>query len=277
MKYKIIVDSSSNLLPTYLSGYSDIGFAVAPLTIRFNGKEYIDDASLDVGKMLKELSSFPGKATTACPSPGDYLKEMKDAEYYILITISSKLSGSYQSACLAKEAYAFPDNVLVIDSKLVCGTMEQLVLKAVEEIQKGTDFETLKSCLFGYRDTLNLLFVLNRFDNLIKNGRMNRVTALIAQLIGIKPLCYGDGGEIKIKEKVRTIQGVFKRLVVNIGKMGSDFEQRMCIISHTEAPDLALTLKNAIQERYPFKEIKVVENRGLAAFYSLEGGIICCF
>lgn len=277
MQYKIIVDSSSNLLPSYLSSHPAIGFAVAPLTIRFGGKEYVDDENLDVEAMLRALEQDGGAASSACPAPGDFLKHMEGAEHYIVITISQKLSGAYASALTAKSNYEHPDEVFVLDSKLVCGSMEQLVVKAVDLIEQGLSFEEIQDKLTEFRDTMNLLFVLNKFDNLIRNGRMNKIVAFIAQLVGIKPLCYGKNGEIQIKEKVRTLQGVYKRLVHNIGTMCPETEGKTCIISHTLCENDAIALKQEIEKRYHFKEVKVEPNRGLCAFYSLEGGIIVCF
>ena len=277
MKFKIVVDSSSNLLPDYLKDQKDIGFNVAPLTIRFNNQEYVDDEKLNVSEMLKKLGEFKGKSSSACPSPDDFLSCLTDAEYYFIFTISEKLSGSYNSALLAKKLFTNPDNVFVLDSKLVAGSIEQLVIKAVELINQGLTYEDIKIKLEEYRNSLNLLFVLNKFDNLVNNGRMNKVVAFIAQFANIKPLCCGEDGEIKIKEKIRTVNGALKRLVFNIGKMVKETKNRICIISYTECKEIALSLKEMIEDEYNFKEVKCVPNRGLCAFYSLEGGIICCF
>ena len=106
---------------------------------------------------------------------------------------------------------------------------------------------------------------------------MNKVVAFIATMAFIRPLCYGEDGEIKVKEKIRTLKGALKRLVVNIGKMVSETKDRICVISHTCNEADAMYLKTLIKEQYEFKEIIVEENRGLCAFYSLQGGIIVSF
>lgn len=277
MKFKIIVDSSSNLTKDYLDNEKDIGFAVAPLTISFDGKEYVDNEKLDVHQMLIDLSKSKDHARSSCPSPQDFLNHLDGATYYFIYTISSKLSGSFNSALIAKESSSTKDNVFVLDSKLVCGSIEMMVIKTVELIKQGLSFEKIKEEMVKFRDSMNLLFILNKYDNLVKNGRMSKVVAFVANLANIKPLCYGEEGEIKIKEKIRTVGGALKRLVFNIGKMCKDISSRVCIISYTECEEVAVELKEMIKKAYNFKEVKIVPNRGLAAFYSLEGGIICCF
>jgi DegV family protein with EDD domain len=202
---------------------------------------------------------------------------MIDAEYYIIITISGKLSGSYNSAMIAKQTSSNPDNVLVVDSKLVAGAMELDVLKAQELIEKGLDFKTVSEELLKFRDSSNLLFMIDRYDNLIRAGRVNKVMAFIASHLHIKPLCYGENGEVKVKEKIRTVEGTLKRLVVNIGKMCADTVNRICVISHTNNQKAVNYLTDAISKEYHFKKIVVRENRGLCSYYSLEGAVMVGF
>ncbi len=276
MKYKIIVDSSSNLKKDYkLNG--DIGFDVAPLIVKVGDKDFIDDGTVNTKEMLDLIHSTKEKATSSCPSPYDYSSRMTDATYYIIITISSKLSGSYNSACIAKTTYSHPENVLVLDSKLVCGAMELDVRKAVELINSGADFNIVCSGLETFRDSTNLLFMIDRYDNLVKAGRVNKVLAFLASHLHIKPLCYGEDGEIKVKEKVRTIEGTLKRLVVNIGKMCSDTTNRICIISHTFNQKGADFLKDSISKEYHFKEVIIRSTEALASYYTLDGGIHVAF
>lgn len=275
MKYKIIVDSSSNLKSDYLINEKDIGFDVVPLTIRINDKEYVDDDNIDVNEMLNDYE-LTKKGQTSCPSPNDFLSKINGADYYFIFTISSKLSGAYASALIAKDISELNDKVFLLDSKLVCGSIEELVIKTVELIKENKDIEEIKKELTSFRDSMNLLFILDRFDNLVENGRINKVVAFVAKLANIKPLCYGEDGEIKIKEKIRTFLGAIKRLSYNVGKMASDFN-RPLIISHTNNLEMANELKVMIENEYNFKNVIIREHKGLSAFYSQNGGIIVCF
>ena len=276
MKYKIVVDSSSNLTSDYIKD-DEVGFAVAPLTIRVGGKEYVDNDTVDVDELLDNTMKSEEAGKTSCPSPQDFLNTYEDAEHVIVVTISSKLSGSYNSAVLAKNMSANPDNVHVIDSKLVAGAIRIVANKAYELIKKGLEYTEICKKLDDYSKTVNLLFVLDKFDNLVKNGRMNKVLAFVATMINIKPLCYGEDGETKIKEKIRSLQGVFKRLVVNVGKFCENTKGRICVILHTNSLENAKILKALIEQTYEFDEVIIENNRGLCAFYSLNGGIIVSF
>lgn len=277
MKYKIIVDSSSNLTKNYLKDENDIGFDVAPLSIRINDKEYVDDGSISEEELLEKLNNTKEKTSSSCPSPNTFLSKLCGAEYYIIITISSKLSGAFNSANVAKNMYDNPENVMVIDSKLVAGAMRILTDKALELIKENKSFEEIEVELNKRRDENKLLFVLDRFDNLIRNGRVNKVLGFIASKLSIKPLCYGDDGEIKIMAKIRTFAGVIKKLSIEIGNMVTSTKGRKCVISHTKNEEFAMILKDLIEKQYEFDSIVIEENKCLCAYYSLEGGIIVSF
>lgn len=276
MKYKIICDSSANLLSEHYHS-SNVSFDSVPLSIYIDGKEYVDDENCDIEQMIHDMNNPSSKLSSSCPSPNEYLKHLEGADKFIIITISSHLSGSYNSAYIAHNMYKNPDDVFVIDSKLVAGAMELIADEAFNLIEQGLDFEKIKEKLTKYRDERNLLFVLDKFDNLIKQGRVNKVVGFLATKFNIKPLCYGEDGVIKIKEKVRTIQGVLKRLVINIGHMCEVTKDKVLIISSTKADNSVQFLKEEINKLFEFKEIRIRENRALCAFYAMEGGIIVSF
>lgn len=276
MKFKIIVDSSSNLLNSYYQDKKDVAFKVVPLTIRIGQEEFIDNDELDVNRMLDVLRLNDG-GQSSCPSPNDYLRELDEAEYSFIITITSKLSGSFNSACVARTMCKNPEHVFVIDSKGTAGSIVLIAEKLFELIKENKEFSVITSEITAFRNSVNLLFALDRFDNLVRNGRMSKLTAFIAEKIAIKPLCYADDGEIKIKEKIRTFRGVIKRMTHYVGKMCEDTTNKICIIAHTQNESAALELKKDIEENYHFKEVRVMENRGLCAFYALEGGLIVTF
>lgn len=276
MKFKIIVDSSSNLLNSYYQDKKDVAFKVVPLTIRIGQEEFIDNDELDVNRMLDVLRLNDG-GQSSCPSPNDYLRELDEAEYSFIITITSKLSGSFNSACVARTMCKNPEHVFVIDSKGTAGSIVLIAEKLFELIEENKEFSVITNEITAFRNSVNLLFALDRFDNLVRNGRMSKLTAFIAEKIAIKPLCYADDGEIKIKEKIRTFRGVIKRMTHYIGKMCEDTTNKICIIAHTKNESAALELKKDIEENYHFKEVRVMENRGLCAFYALEGGLIVTF
>ena len=200
MKYKIVVDSSSDLLNDYIVD-DDVLFEVAPLTIHIGDKHFIDDENININKMLEALDSSV-KATTSCPNPNDYLKCFDGADNIFVVTISSKLSGSYNSALIASNSVE-GKNILVIDSKLVSGNIIRIVDELYRLIKEGLTFLEIKDRILKFRDNEKLFFVLDKYDNLINSGRLPKAIAFVASLLKIKPLCYGEDGEIKILHKVK--------------------------------------------------------------------------
>ena len=128
-----------------------------------------------------------------------------------------------------------------------------------------------------YRDSLNLFFILDKFDNLVKNGRMSKVTAFIANALYIKPLCVAQEGTIEVYEKPRTMKGALNRLVDSIATKCNDTKDKTCVITHCKNIEDATYLKNKIKDKYQFKDIVVSETKGLCSFYALEKGIIVSF
>ena len=224
MKYKIIADSSSDLLDDYIID-DEIDFEVVPLTIHVDGKEFIDNKNLNVKEMLKAMHDFKGKSTSSCPSPLGFM-DSYTADYNFVVTITSKLSGTYNCANLAATNIE-NKKTFVIDSKATSGTEVLIVDKLYELIKQGLSYETICSEIIKYRDSLELYFILNDFDNLVKNGRMSKIAASVAKIMAIKPICKAIEGEIKIHKKVRTRRVAIKDMVEEICAFNN--ENKKCV------------------------------------------------
>ncbi len=273
-KFQIVVDSSSDLLNSYITD-ENILFNVVPLTIKVGEKEFIDDENIDVENMLKEMHAYKEKSTSSCPSTGSFEEIFKLAENTICITIGSKLSGTYNAARLAGDM--IDENVHVIDSKLTSGALVLIVDKCYELMKQDLSFEEIVKQLNEYTETRNLLFVLDKFDNLVKNGRMSKVSGIIAGVLKIKPIATGQDGEIKLVDKKRTALAALKRMVEMIGERVSDIGERTLIIAHCFDLPTATQVKDMILESYKFLDVKIQQMRGLCSFYALEKGIIVSF
>lgn len=271
MKYKIVVDSSCDLTKDYIKD-ENVGFDIAPLRINVLKKEFVDDENIDVKAMLKAMASTKEKSSSACPSPETFKQCFEGADNVICITMTSKLSGTFNSAYLA--ASECSNNVHVIDSESTAGGMILLVDKAYELMKQNKEFKEIVDELNEYQKTINLLFVLDKFDNLVKNGRMSKIAAVVATCLYIKPLCIEQGGEIKIYEKPRTRRKALERLVTNIGILSEKKSNRKICISHCYCEEDAETVKRMILKEYPDSEVRITEMRGLTSFYALENGLL---
>lgn len=274
MKYQILVDSASDLIDDYIKD-ENIGFKVVPLTIRTGEQEFVDDNTLDTAKMLEQMHANK-KSTSACPSPESFLENFSNAQYTFIVTITSKLSGCYNSAVVAKNSYEKSENVCVIDSKAVSGTEILIVDRLKQLIEEGKEFEEICNEIQKFRDERELFFILHKFDNLVNNGRMSKFSYLLANTLSIKPVCVANDGEIKVAKKVIGIKNAFSKMITMIGEKIKDFSKRVLIITHCFAEKEVNDIKDSIEKKYNFKEIRVKPMRGLCSFYALEKGIIVC-
>ena len=274
MKYQILVDSASDLLSDYYTD-PEIGFKVVPLTIHVNDKEYVDNDSLNIQEMLADMHASK-KSSSACPAPQSFLSEFDNAEYTFIVAITSKLSGCYNSAVVAKNSYSKPENICVIDSKAVSGTEMLIVDKLIELIKQDLPYEQIVKEITEYRDKRSLYFILQKFDNLVNNGRMSKIAGLIASKLVIRPICIAYEGEIKILKKIIGIKNTFTKLVQMIGEKAKDFSKETLIITHCFAEEEANYIKSDLEKKCNFKEIRILPMRGLCSYYALEKGLIIC-
>lgn len=274
MKYKIIVDSSSDLQKKdYIQ--DNIDFEVVPLTLHVDDKEFIDDENIDVKELVDSIKKCSKKPTSSCPAPGDFLKTFT-AENNFCITLSSKLSGAYASANTAKDLS--DKNVFVIDSKGTSGMMEIITKKLIELINENKSYDDICNEITQYVETVNVLFAFDSFEGLVKGGRMNKIVAMIARLANIKLICKNNNGEIAIFKKTRSTKLAYKSIVDELSSLENyDYSSRDLIISHEDAIELAEELKSEVEKRCHFRSIIIRPMRGLCSFYVLEKGLIISY
>ena len=273
-KFKIVVDSASDLTNDYMKD-TGIDFAVCPLTITVGGVEFVDDDALKLEHLMNSLKNPNIKTSSSCPSPGVFLNAYEGAEYVFCVTLSSKLSGSFNSAFLASTMAT--NKVHVIDSKLVSGAVRLIVDELVLLINQGLSYEEIVLAIDKKVKGQKLLFVLQKFDNLVRNGRMSKIAQTIATFLHIKPLCEGVDGETKVVAKIRTLKNALHALVEAIGKDLQALKGKTCVVSHCDDEVTAQALAETIRKTYPFKGVTVSKMRGLTSYYALEKGIIVSY
>lgn len=275
MNYKIVSDSSSDLRE--LSG---IDFESAPLKIITDNKEYIDDASLDVAGMLSDLKTYKGKSRSSCPNSEEYLRAFGDAENIFCITITSNLSGSFNSASIAAKQYkeAHPDcNIHVIDS-LTTGPETALVIEKLRSlILEGRDFDDIKEDITDYNTNhTRLLFALESMHNLANNGRVNPIVAKMAGLLGIRAIGRAsDVGTLEMICKSRGPVAMVNDIFANM--VGDGYKGGRVKIHHANNLSATELLISKIRESYPDAQIDVGFAGGLCSFYAEQGGLLIGF
>ena len=273
MTYQIIVDSAADILSKEFEN-AKCPIKVAPLTIKLGHEEYVDDETLDPILLLEKMGETTDKQTTSCPSPDVFAKLFSEADYTFCITISSKLSGTYNAALLAKDiASKDGKKVAVLDSLAVAGVERLMVLDILKYLDEGKEFSEI--CDLIKKTNYQLLFVLSSFDNLVKNGRMSKFTGMVASLLSIRPLFCAHEGEIKLVKKIRTITKALEHLVDEMPNLKAKFSD--VVITYCANYEVAKKLADKIKNKYADVNIYLVPTRGLTTFYANKDGIIVSF
>lgn len=268
---KIVSDSSSNI--TALEGVNYESVAIKVLT---DQKEYIDDSEAGIATMVEELSEYKGKSRSSCPAPADWVEAFGNEKEVIAVTITSGLSGSYNSAMVAKQQYEdeHPDRkVFVIDTLSAGPEMGLIIYKLQELILAGKDFETICQEIMEYKKKTILLFSLENLTNLANNGRVNPAIAKIIGFIGIRLVGrVSIDGVLEPNDKCRGEKGALTTLVKNMKKFG--YNGGKVIIDHCYNETAAKILTSLIKAEYPNADIALGTTKALCSFYAEKGGLM---
>ncbi len=278
MDWRIVADSSCDLfdLPEECP---NVEFATIPFIIRVGHTEYIDDEKISVDTMLTANENHREMAQTACPSPQAFAEEFSKPGNVLAFTISSNLSGSYNSACTAKQMVEEEQpgkRIAVIDTKATGPETVLIIRKACELIRQGLSIDEIEKALIDTAAKTHIIFSLSSYHNLIKAGRVNRLVGLIAGHLGFWGIGVGDdNGEIAMRGKARGPKNMLKVMMEEIGKIG------LCgnrvVISHSLNEETALQLKERLLAAYPHITVDVIPTRGLDSFYAERHGLIAAF
>lgn len=273
--YKIVAGSSCDLTGEMKES---LGLDLVPFKVTLDGKEFVDDENLDVYEMIDYMNKSK-EVKTSCPAPGDFLKAYEGEEDVFVVTISKNLSGAYNAAVVARDMIDDKNKKIhIFDSESASAGETLVTLRLKEEIDKGLKFEEIIENVNKYIKEVKTFFILESLNNLIKNGRISKTAGLIANVLNFKPIMQDNGsGSIELYEKVRGKKRAFGSLVDAIGKVGEKSDGRRLVITHVNALDIALELKESIVEKYNFKEVLVVQTAGLCSAYADDGGIVLAY
>lgn len=282
MTYKIIGDSCLDLTEELKK---DPGFQMIPLTLQVGNVQVIDDETFDQSAFIEMVKACPECPKTACPSPESFKKayEEADVDAVFVITLSNHLSGSYNSAVLAKELYEeekkeagepVTKKIAVIDSlSASSGELDQ-ALYIRDLCEQGLDFETVAEMAEAYSHRMKTYFVLETLDTLRKNGRLSGLQAFFATALNIKPVMGAEEGVIIKLDQARGINKALQRMCDIAVKEAGDTSGKRVVICHVNHQERALYVKAELEKRASFKEIVITEAAGVATVYANDGGII---
>ncbi len=269
---KIIADSGCDILDIF-KGPDFTSFESVPLKLHIDGNDYIDDGTMDTDTYLTLMEKSKAGTKSSAPSPGDFLNAFGDAEVVFVVTMSQKISGTYNSANVAKNMYQelYPNRfVHVFDSKVATSGETLLVLKINECVKKGLKPEETVLEINKIINSMNIYFILEKYENLVKNGRMNPYLAKFASTLSIRPICYAKDGEIALLEKARGTKAYSKLVSLmaehNLQEIADGFKNDFSVvITHVKCLETALNLKKLIEEKF-----------NVTNFYIAEPTLLCC-
>ena len=267
---KIISDSGANVLHL-----DDTSFENIPLTIHVDGTDYQDDASLSVDEFIEALHQNDGKTSTACPSIAQWQKAFEGADEIYAITITSVLSGSYNSAVQAAGMYRedHPETKIhVIDSLSAGPEMELIIDKLKESIDAGLNFDEICAKINAYKEKTHLNFALESLDNLAKNGRISPAVAKVAKMLKIRIIGRPDDGKLTPIGKARGARKTISYLIKDMEEHG--FSNGRVIIAHILNEEGADNLKQTILDKHPEASVEIRQARGLCTYYAQKGGLM---
>lgn len=275
MTWKIIADSGCDFREM-ANLAKDTQFESVPLTIQVENEIFVDDKQLDIDLMMEKMYASSAASKSACPSPDDYLKSFEGADKIFVVTITGTLSGSNNSAQVAKKIFLEENpnaQIHVIDSLSAGGEVDLLVTKLNELIQQDLSFDEVVEVISRYQEKTKLLFVLAKVDNLVKNGRLSKLLGTVVGLLNIRMV--GEASQTGTLELLQKARGSKKALASAIEELlKAGYKGGRLIIAHRNNEKFCQQFSQLVQEKYPQAQIETVPTSGLCSFYAEEGGIL---
>ena len=278
----ILADSCCDLSPELLKKTQAM---IAPLTITIDDTHYVDDGTVDIPPYLAAMKASKNPVRSACPSPDLYAEDIRATEGdCFIVTLSAKLSGSHNAASLGVQLAQedMPEKkVHVFDSESASAGETYIALMIHDLIAAGKSFEQIVELVEEKIRSMHTLFVLDSLDNLVKNGRISRTVALLANVLSIRLLMSDDGhGAIKNISKARGIKGALGQMVETCRKHteGLAAASQRLVISYCNCPERARQVRDMIREKCPaIGEIVLTPTSALSSMYANDGGIVIAY
>lgn len=275
MTWKIVVDTGCDFreLPDLAP---DTAFVKVPFTIQIGDETFLDDLNLDIDKMMDSMYASSVAAGSACPSPDAYLEAYRGADNVVVVTITGTLSGSQNSARLAKEMYLEENpnaNVHLIDSLSAGGQVDLLTLEINRLIKEGLAFDEFVEAITDYYAKTKLVFVLAKVDNLVKNGRLSKLIGTVVGLLNIRMVGEAsEEGKLELLQKARGQKKAVSATIEEMIKAG--YKGGKVVITHRNNDKICQQLEEGLRAKFPDLSFTTVPTSGLCSFYAEEGGIL---
>lgn len=270
---KIIVDSMCELNETLKLKFNA---AIVPATLLFDNKEYIDDENLTCKEVINNMK-ISKKVTTSCPTPQKYIEAFKDVNVGYCVTISDKLSGSYNSANTALNIA--PNNNIYIFNSNSASAGEVLIAKKIYDfLEQGVNNVELINKVNTFIKEMKTIFALDNVTHFVKSGRLTNVTGKIISTLGIRPILASNGnGSPKLISHARGEKNLINKILNEIEKSKRKTLDETLIITHCLNENLANNISLLAKKLFKFNEIIILPTKGVTSLFAGEKGICIAF
>lgn len=253
-KIKILTDSCLDL-PEELIKQNDI--EVIPVLINFGDESYIDREEINLEKMQEKIKTDKILPTTAQITPirfeEIFRKHLNEGYKVLAILMSSNMSGTYNSACIAKDMIE-SDDIVIVDTKVITSAQGFFVLKACELRDKGLDAEEIKEEILTMIPKMNASLCFESLENLVRGGRISKTAGAIGTALGLRVIIGFEDGMMTAKDKVRGNKKALKKIISDYEASNPDPNEPVILIE-IESPEMKSELKRYLDEN----NIKYIE------------------
>lgn len=274
MNMKIVADSSCDIY-----SLEHVDFKPVPLHIIVGDKDFIDDNALDINEMQNALDAHKNRTSTSCPGPAEWMSAFGEAEVIFCVTITGQLSGSNNSAVIAKKMYEeeYPGRRVHVLDSLSTGPEVTLIIEKLQElILSGLSHEEILKKIVIYMIHTHLYFSLSTLNNLARNGRVNPLLAKGIGMLGIRVIGRAsDEGTLQTIDKSRGDKRAVLSLVKHMDKCG--YTNGKIIIAHNNNLSAATALKHKIEHTFGEFNGYIHTCGGLDSYYAEPGSVLIGF
>ena len=274
-KIKIITDGSCDLSHEVLNKFN---INVVPLGVSFGEEHYTAGVDIDNKEFYAKMKDSKELPKTFCPSPENFCKEYQcEEDKIIVIALSSKLSGTYNSASLARDLYLSEHkekDIRVIDSMTGSIGAGLLLIKAAKMISEGKDIDEIVEAIENLKEKISFYGTLETLENAIKGGRINPLAGKIIGALNFKAIVQIKDGVVKPIDKARGESNSIKKVANYITSSIEDTKDKILCLMHANCPEKAHKLLSIIEKTHKFDEVYISEVGPVMGTYTSEGGVL---
>lgn len=273
-KIKIITDSSCDLNKDIVEKYN---IEIVRLNVSFGEETYVD-GEMDNATFYSKMASEKQLPKTSCPSPEKFAESYDcDEDEILVITLTSKLSGTYSTAVLARNIFLEENTskrIEIIDSANGSVGQGLLVVKAAQMAQEGKSLDEIVEEIERIKDDVIFYGSLETLDNAIKGGRVNPIAGKLINALNFKVIIQITEGVVKPVDKARGDNNSIKKVIDSIYKKMEEGKKYTLAIGHSNCEEKALKIKDMMCEKYDFEDVTISSVGSVMGTYASEGAIL---